>query len=536
MLAAGLGRRTLGRTVCRGASFSSTPAGRAAAPRIPLWIGGEEIQSQTQNWLPIYDPKDPENILALVPQATPDELVRATQSSQLAFEEWGQTPITQRQRVMFKLQHLINDHTEELAAAIVQENGKTMADAKGDVFRGLEVVEQACSTSSYMLGDTLNNLAGGGAGVDTITMKQPLGVVAGICPFNFPAMIPLWMLPIALTTGNTMVMKPSERTPSATLLLAKLLKEAGLPDGVFNVIHGAHETVDYIIDEPAIRAISFVGSNPAGEYIHERATKLGKRVQANLGASNHGTIMPDADKHAMMNGLTGAAFGAAGQRCMALSRAIFVGESKNWIPELAERSAALKVGPGDDPDSDLGPVISKESKERILSLIESGLEQGAELVLDGRDCKVEGLESGNFVGPTILKLPFEKAADMECYQNEIFGPVLLVMEAPSLDDAIAMTNNNKYGNGSCIFTTSGSAARKYTHEVDIGQVGVNVPVPVPLPMFSWTGSRGSFIGSHHTYGKEGVVFFTQIKTITTSWPEKLSEAGGKAQTTMPILK
>jgi malonate-semialdehyde dehydrogenase (acetylating)/methylmalonate-semialdehyde dehydrogenase len=388
-----------------------------------------------------------------------------------------------------------------------------------------------------MLGDTLKNLAGGGAGVDTVTMKQPLGVVAGICPFNFPAMIPLWMLPIALTTGNAMVMKPSERTPSATLLLARLLKEAGLPDGVFNVVHGAHETVDYIIDEPAIRAISFVGSNPAGEYIHERATKLGKRVQANLGAQNHGTVMPDADKEAMMNGLTGSAFGAAGQRCMALSRAIFVGDSKDWIPELAERSAALKVGAGDDPDADLGPVISKESKERVLHLIQSGLDQGAEIILDGRDCQVEaGLENGNFVGPTILKLPWDKATEMECYQNEIFGPVLLVMEAPTLDDAIAMTSNNRFGNGSCIFTTSGPAARKYTHEVDIGQVGVNVPVPVPLPMFSWTGSRGSFRGSHHTYGKEGVGFFTQIKTITSSWPEKMAESGGKSQTSMPILK
>ncbi len=515
-------------------------ASTAAATNVaPLFINGRFVESQATSFIDVLDPADTTRVVTRTPQATPAELRAATAAAQEAFKTWGKTPVTQRQRVMFKFQSLIHEHMDELAQAIVEENGKTLADARGDVFRGLEVVEQACSVSGYMLGDTLDTLAGGGAGVDTHTYRQPLGVVAGICPFNFPAMIPLWMTPVALACGNTMVMKPSERTPAATLLLARLLTEAGLPDGVFNVVHGAHDTVDYIIDEPAIRAISFVGSNPAGEYIHERATKLGKRVQANLGAQNHGTVMPDADKEAMMSGLLGAAFGAAGQRCMALSRAIFVGEAREWIPELAAKAAELRVGRGNDPDADLGPVISRESMERVHRLVGSGVDEGAELVLDGRGVR-EGnpdLAHGNFVGPTILKLPFDKAADMECYREEIFGPVLLAVEAETLDDAIQMTNANPFGNGSCIFTTSGSAARKYTHEVDIGQVGVNVPVPVPLPMFSWTGSRGSFRGGAHFYGKEGVGFFTQIKSVTSSWPEQLAEAGSmKAATSMPILK
>eukprot|EP00949_MAST-11_sp_MAST-11-sp1_P002884 g2884.t1 len=512
---------------------------RAEEKVVPLFINGSFVESKTKEYIDIVSPSDNSKVVARVPQATEEELQDAVLAASKAFTTWGPgTPITTRQRVMFKFQALLREekNMELLVESIVRENGKTKADAQGDIIRGLEVVEQACSLSAYMLGDTLENLASSSAGVDTMTIRQPLGVTASICPFNFPVMIPLWTLPVALTTGNTVVLKPSERTPTAALHLARLLSEAGLPDGVLNIVHGAHKTVDFIIDDPDIRAISFVGSNQAGEYIHDRAVTLGKRVQANMGAQNHATVMPDCDKIAMVNGLVGAAFGAAGQRCMALSRAIFVGEASSFIDDVAEKAQGLIVGNGADESADLGPVISKESFARIHNIIERAeQDSGVEVLLDGRDCTVEGFPQGNFIGPTILKVDFDRAREIECYNEEIFGPVLLVVEAASLDDAIAMTNACEFGNGACIFTTSGGAARKYTHRVDAGQVGVNVPVPVPLPMFSWTGSRGSFRGSHHFYGKDGVSFYTQIKTVTSSWPEDLAESGGKAHVTMPIL-
>ena len=412
-----------------------------------------------------------------------------------------------------------------------------------DVFRGLEVVEQSCSMSTMLLGDHLDNLAQGSS-VDTFTMRQPIGVVAGICPFNFPAMIPLWTLPVALACGNTYVMKPSEKTPGAMTLIAKLLKESGLPDGVLNIVHGGHDTVNFLCDAPEVKAISFVGSNQAGEYIHDRATALGKRVQANMGAKNHATILPDADKELALNALTSAAFGAAGQRCMALSTAIFVGDARDWIEDLHDKTCALAVGHGTDPDADLGPVITAESKARIHQLVASAVADGAEIVggagLEGLDIDVAGLPDGNFVRPTLLRLPAgaspEELAKMQCYSEEIFGPVLLCLQVDTLDEAIEITNANPFGNGSALFTSSGAAARKYTWEVDIGQVGINVPVPVPLPMFSWTGSRGSFRGASHFYGKQGVDFFTQIKSVTTSWPENMVAEGTKASLAMPTLK
>lgn len=451
----------------------------------------------------------------------------AAESSAKALPAWRNTSVSQRQRVMFNLQHLIKEHTEELAESIVQENGKTIGDARGDVFRGQEVVEFSAGIGSHLMGETVENLA---TSVDTYSYRQPLGVTAGICPFNFPAMIPLWMFPIATAAGNTMIMKPSERTPGATMILARLAQEAGLPDGVLNVIHGSTEAVNFLCDEPVIKAISFVGSNPAGEYIHDRGTKNGKRVQSNLGAKNHATILPDADKDATLNALCGAAFGAAGQRCMALSAVVFVGETKEWIPELKERAERLKVGPGLDPTSDLGPLISRESKARVERLIQSGVDQGANLLLDGRNPTVEGYPNGNFVGPTILT---DVTPDMDCYKEEIFGPVMICLTAETLDDAIALTNNNPYGNGCAIFTSSGAAARKFQYEIDVGQVGINLPIPVPLPMFSFTGSRGSYRGAGHFYGKDGVRFFTQIKTITSNW--RMNEAT-KLSGSMPVLK
>ena len=510
--------------------FSSS----VATPKAPLFVQGKFVQSETTEYIDVFNPAT-NNVTLRVPQATQSELEAAVRSAKEAFPKWRGTPITQRQRIMFQFLNLLHDHTDRIAESIVMENGKTLLDAKGDIFRGLEVVESSCFLSPYMMGETLENLASGQA-VDTSTFRQPLGVVAGICPFNFPAMIPLWSLPVALVCGNTYVMKPSEKTPTAFTIMAELFQKAGLPDGVLNVIHGSVETVNFICDNEDIRAISFVGSNQAGEYIHERGTKNGKRVQANMGAKNHASVLPDADKEGCINAIVGAAFGAAGQRCMALSTCIFVDEANLWISDLKEKAAGLKVGNGMNPDSDLGPVISKDSYDRIHRLIREGEANGAEVLLDGRNIAVENDEGGNYIGPTLLKLPKDRLAEFECYQEEIFGPVLLCIEADTLDEAIEITNSNPYGNGCALFTGSGAAARKYQYEIDCGQVGINVPIPVPLPMFSWTGSRGSFRGSSHFYGKQGVDFFTQIKSVTTNWPENMVEKGAKISASMPILK
>jgi len=439
-------------------------------------------------------------------------------------------PVQQRQRVFMKLTHLINENMDELAESITTEQGKTLGDAKGDVFRGLEVVEACAAMAHTMMGETVENVSNG---LDMYSYRQPLGVCAGIAPFNFPAMIPLWMFPVAIATGNTYVIKPSEQDPGTTLLLAKLGKEAGIPDGVLNIIHGTHDCVNFICDAPEIKAISFVGGNQAGEYVHARGTANGKRVQANLGAKNHATIMPDCDKESTLNQLAGAAFGAAGQRCMALSAAVFVGATKEWIPELAERAAKLKVGSGMEPGVDVGPVINPAAKDRIESLIQAGIDAGADCMLDGRGVSATlapELQKGNFVGPTLLsKVDTENPA----YTEEIFGPVLVCLEADTLEEAIQITNSNPYGNGTAIFTQSGAAARKFQHEIDAGQIGINVPIPVAMPMFSFTGSRGSIRGDLHFYGKQGMQFYTQVKTITSNW--KWNAIAEELSTSMPLM-
>lgn len=453
----------------------------------------------------------------------------AAENAAEAFKSWREVPVQQRVRVNLKFQQLIRDNMDALAASITQEQGKTLADAKGDVFRGLEVVEHSCSMGTLMMGETLENLA---ANVDTYTIRQPLGVCAGITPFNFPAMIPLWMFPMANATGNTYLLKPSERDPGAAMMLAKLYMDAGLPAGVTNVIHGAHSAVNFICDAPEIKAISFVGSNRAGEYIHDRGSKNGKRVQANLGAKNHGVILPDSDKETALNALVGAANGAAGQRCMALSVAVFVGESRKWIPELVEKARKLKVGPGTAADTDVGPMISPEAKKRAVEIITQSIAQGAQCLLDGRKVTPPpGCEKGNWIGPTILS---GCTTEMACYKDEIFGPCMTILTADTLEDAIKILNSNPYGNGCAIFTKDGAAARKFVHEVDVGQVGVNVPIPVPLPMFSFTGSRASIRGDpSNFYGKTGVQFFTQTKTVTSNW--RYNEESVKLTTSMPML-
>jgi len=499
----------------------------ATAPKTRLLINGEFVDSKTSDWLPVANPAT-QKIETLVPVATQAEMEAAAQSAQDAFKQWRETPVSVRQRVFFKLQQLIRENTDRIAASIVAENGKTMTDAKGDVFRGLEVVEYACGVSSQMMGETVEGVS---RNVDTYSWKQPLGVAAGICPFNFPAMIPLWMFPMGIACGNSYIMKPSERTPTATMLLAELAQQAGVPAGVLNVIHGGHSAVNFLCDAPQVKAISFVGGNRAGLHIHERGTKNGKRVQSNMGAKNHGTILPDAEKDSMLNQMVAAGFGAAGQRCMALSMSIWVGDAEKWIPELVERAKTLRVGAGSDPKADLGPLISKQSKQRVHELIESAEKEGAKILLDGRNVKVDGFPDGNFVGPTVIT---GVTPDMKCYTEEIFGPVLLCTSVPTLEDAIALTNANPYGNGCAIFTQSGAAARKYQFEIDVGQVGVNVPIPVPLPMFSFTGTKASFLGASHFYGKQGVNFYTQTKTCTSNWNYEVAKKAGHLDLSFPV--
>lgn len=498
----------------------------ASVPRVQNFINGKFVDSKATEWFDVTNPATGE-LVCQVPQSTDEELQAASDSAAEAFKEWRNTPVATRQRVMFNLQRLVGEHKDKIAHNIVTENGKTFPDAQGDVHRGFEVVEEACSVASKLMGETLENVAGN---IDTYSYRQPLGVCAGIAPFNFPAMIPLWMFPLAVSCGNTFIMKPSERTPGATMLLAELAAEAGLPAGVLNIVHGGHATVDHICTDDNIKAISFVGGDAAGAHIHRVGSEHGKRVQANMGAKNHGVIMPDAHKENTLNALANAGFGASGQRCMALPTLLFVGEAKEWIPELVEKAKQLKLGPGADSTSDLGPIISRQNLARIEGLIESAQADGARILLDGR--KPEGVHAGgNWVGPTVID---NVNPTMACYQEEIFGPVVVAQGVDSLDEAIEIINGNRYGNGCAIFTRSGAAARKFQYEIDVGQVGINLPIPVPLPMFSFTGSRGSFRGAQNFYGKKGVEFYTSTKTITSNW--KYDEEDTVLSTSMPVMK
>lgn len=455
---------------------------RRLASHVPYVVNGQMLKSKSAKWIDIHNPAT-NQVVAQVPENTHQEMVAAVDAAEAALPSWRETSVSARCRLLFNLQQLIIKNTDRIAANIVQEQGKTFPDAKGDVFRGLEVVEHACSTGTLMMGETVENVS---RYMDTYSYRQPLGVVAGICPFNFPAMIPLWMFPLAIACGNTFVLKPSERDPSAALMLMELVKEAGIPDGVVNVIHGKADCVNFICDDPRIRAISFVGGDTAGRHIHDRGTKNGKRVQSNMSAKNHAVVLPDANKERTLDMLVGAAFGASGQRCMALTTAVFVGESIDWLPELVARVRKLKVGEGMQPGVDVGPVISPASLKRIEGIIANAPKEGATISLDGRGLKVAGFEKGNFIGPSVLS---NVQPHQECYKQEIFGPVLCVMHVPTLDDAIAMINKNPYGNGTAVFTTSGVNARKFQHEIDVGQVGINTPIPVPLPFFSFTGAR-----------------------------------------------
>jgi malonate-semialdehyde dehydrogenase (acetylating)/methylmalonate-semialdehyde dehydrogenase len=481
-------------------------------PQVPLFINGEFVQSRTTQWRDVINPAT-QAVLARVPLATPDEVHAAVAAASEAFKTWRKTPIGTRARIFLKYQQLIRENMKSLAATLTAEQGKTLADAEGEVFRGLEVVEHAAAIGNLQLGELAMNVAGG---VDTYTRLQPLGVCAGITPFNFPAMIPLWMFPMAIACGNTFVLKPSEQDPMVTMELVKLAHEAGIPKGVLNVVHGAAEVVDAICDHPDIKAVSFVGSTKVGRHVYNRASLAGKRVQCMMGAKNHAVVLPDAHKEHTLNALVGAAFGAAGQRCMAISVVVLVGETQQWIADLVTKAKGLSIGNGlDNPD--LGPVISRTAKERIEALIARGVEEGATLELDGRLPELPGaLREGNFVAPTIFS---GVKPGMTIYEQEIFGPVLCLVAAATLDEAIDLINANPNGNGTAIFTQSGAAARKFEEEVDVGQVGVNVPIPVPVPIFSFTGSRASKLGDLGPYGKQAVTFYTQTKTVTARWFE-----------------
>lgn len=480
--------------------------------KVSMFIDGQTVISQTDDWLDVTDPAT-QAVICQVPMATTKEVDQAVASAKAAFETWKDVPVTKRARMMLAYQHLLKKHHDELAEILAEETGKNFEDAKGDVWRGIEVAEHAANMPSLMMGETVENVA---SQVDTYSLIQPLGVCAGITPFNFPAMIPLWMFPMAVVCGNTFVLKPSEQDPNTPMRLAELFYQAGFPKDVLQVIHGGKDQVNQILHHPDIEAISFVGSVPVGEHIYKTGTDNLKRVQAFAGAKNHMVVMPDANKNQVINNIAGSACGAAGQRCMAISVAVLVGEAQQWLPEIKEKMAQMKPGHWKNPASFYGPLISPQAKQKVENLIAQGEQEGAKLLLDGRGFQVEGFEKGNWIGPTLFT---DVTTEMEIYKTEIFGPVLCVMTADSLEQAIELINNNPYGNGTSIFTSSGAAARKFQHEIKVGQVGINIPIPVPLPFFSFTGWRKSFYGDQHAYGKQAVRFYTETKTVTCRWFE-----------------
>ena len=475
-------------------------------------IGGQATAGDGARRGAVWDPATgaPQAEVVLGSTADVDGAVRAAKA---AFETWGGSSLAQRTRVMFAFRQLVHEHVDELARIVSSEHGKVLDDARGEVIRGLEVVEFACGLPQLLKGEFSDQVSGA---VDAHSFRQPLGVCAGITPFNFPVMVPMWMHPVAIAAGNTFVLKPSERDPSASGLIAELYAEAGLPAGVFNVVNGDKEAVDALLDHPDVAAVSFVGSTPIAKYVHERATAAGKRVQALGGAKNHAVVLPDADLEFAADHLTAAGFGSAGQRCMAISVAVAVGDAADGLVERLERRArAVRVGAGLDPGSEMGPVVTPEARERITGYIEAGVEAGAVAVVDGRELEVEG--DGFFVGPTL----FDRVeTDMSIYRDEIFGPVLVIVRVDTLDEAIRLINETPFANGTAIFTSSGGAARKFQREVEVGMIGVNVPIPVPMAYHSFGGWKDSLFGDHHIHGPEGFRFYTRAKAVTTRWPEE----------------
>jgi malonate-semialdehyde dehydrogenase (acetylating)/methylmalonate-semialdehyde dehydrogenase len=478
-------------------------------------IEGEETPGSSTRTAPVFDPATGQR-QADVLLADERDVDRAVQAARRAFETWGDVSLTRRARVMFKFRDLVDKHTDDLARLVASEHGKVVADAKGEVIRGLEVVEYACGLPQLLKGEFSDQVS---TDIDAYSFRQPLGVCAGITPFNFPVMVPMWMHPMAIACGNTFVLKPSERDPSASNFVAELYAEAGLPDGVFNVVHGDKVAVDALLDHLGVAAVSFVGSTPIAKYVYERGTQAGKRVQALGGAKNHAVVMPDADLEFTANHLTAAGFGSAGQRCMAIAVAVAVGDvAEPLIERLKQKALEIKVGPGLDPSSDMGPVVTAQARERIRGYIDQGADAGAEPVVDGRTLEKDG--DGFWVGPTL----FDKVTtDMTIYRDEIFGPVLSVVRVNTLDDAIELINSNPYANGTAIFTGSGQAARIFRRKVQVGMIGINIPIPVPMAFYSFGGWKDSLFGDHHIHGPEGVRFYTRGKAITSRWPEEAQD-------------
>jgi malonate-semialdehyde dehydrogenase (acetylating) / methylmalonate-semialdehyde dehydrogenase len=490
---------------------------------IEHWIGGKTTSASSTRTSPVWNPATGEQ-QAQVVLATKADVAEAVSVAAAAFEEWSQASLSRRTKVLFNFRELVNQHQEAFADLITAEHGKVLPDARGELQRGLEVIEYACGIPQLVKGDFSDQVS---TDIDSYSFREPLGVVAGITPFNFPAMVPMWMYPLAIACGNTFILKPSERDPSASLLAAELWQKAGLPDGVFNVVHGDKESVDAILDHPQIAAVSFVGSTPIARYIHERGTANGKRVQALGGAKNHAIVLPDADLNYASDHLVAAAFGSAGERCMAISAAVAVGAAGDQLVEAVSAKAnALTVGNGRDAGSDLGPVVSSQARDRIVGLIGSGADQGAELSVDGRDVVVPGHEAGFFVGPTVID---RVRPEMDVYREEIFGPVLSVVRADSVDEAIALINANPYGNGTAIFTSSGELARRFQRGVKVGMIGINVPVPVPMAYYSFGGWKDSLFGDRHIHGADGVSFYTRGKVVTARWPHVNHASGSSLQ-------
>jgi len=488
--------------------------------RLPLWIGGRAHAPTTTRYGEVTNPATGE-VVRHVPFANAADVDAAVRSAEAAFGTWRAAPPLRRARVMMRFRELMDAHKKDLAKIVTQEHGKTLADAEGSITRGIEVVEFAMGIPHLLKGEHSENV---GTDVDTWSIRQPLGVCAGITPFNFPAMVPMWMFPIAIACGNTFILKPSERDPTLSLRMGELLKEAGLPDGVFNVVHGDKEAVDALLVHPLIRAVSFVGSTPIARYIYETGTRHGKRVQALGGAKNHAVVLPDADLDYATEAIIGAGYGSAGERCMAISAVVAVGEAGDpLVAKLAARAKRITTGPGNAPGIEMGPVITCAARDRITGLIDKGVEEGATLVLDGRKPSIDGHPDGFFVGPTLFDHVKPSHA---IYREEIFGPVLAVVRAESLDEAIGLINTNPYANGAAVFTRSGHAARVFQQDCEVGMAGVNVPIPVPMAFFSFGGWRNSLFGDLHVHGMDGVRFYTRTKVMTSRWPDDGSAAPG----------
>jgi malonate-semialdehyde dehydrogenase (acetylating) / methylmalonate-semialdehyde dehydrogenase len=494
---------------------------------IPHYIDGKRVAGTGKRSGDVFNPATGEQIRR-VAFATPSELDTAVQAAAKAFPAWAATPPLTRARVLFKFLELLAREHDNIARLVSEEHGKVFSDAQGEITRGVEVVEFACGIPHLLKGEFTEQV---GRGIDAWSVRQPLGVWAGITPFNFPVMVPMWMFPMAIATGNTFILKPSERDPSAGVRIAELLTEAGLPPGVFNVVHGDKEAVDGILHHPQIAAVSFVGSTAIAEYIYTNAAAAGKRVQALGGAKNHMVVMPDADLDQATDALMGAAYGAAGERCMAVSVAVAVGNvGEKLMDKLVPRVRALKIGPGTDPEAEMGPLVTRQHLDKVRSYVDLGVQEGAKLVVDGRGLKLQGYEDGFFLGGCVFD---EVTPDMRIYKEEIFGPVLSVVRAPDFESATKLVNDHEYGNGTAIFTRDGDAAREFASRVQIGMVGINVPIPVPMAFHSFGGWKRSLFGDMAVYGSEGVRFYTKLKTVTSRWPTGI-RAG--AEYVMPTMR